>query len=285
MYVSHSAVHSGPKDSASLALLNNSRGIDISRCPYFNFHRLPAASLSLQSPPPPSVPFHVAQRARWSRGRRVRGDICHQRCMTVEDPRWKSTGQARSPPPIDLHLPDTVTDRANQPMTAPETARHSFTGETRWDESDWLTVCHRAAGAFPKSISAWQDSGVCVGGGGWRGARDARVCICVRVGGRPQTNCPLLLLTVWVTKRQAGRSSSGGLVHVVGRLGEVKATNRREAVRGGCQATIKEHTHTHTLTLALILSHAFSRGSPLRSDPSRSLLSPCHYSNTACHRR
>lgn len=38
--------------------------------------------------------------------------------------------------PIDLHLPDTVTDRANQPIMALEMDRHSFLGEMRWDESD-----------------------------------------------------------------------------------------------------------------------------------------------------
>lgn len=38
--------------------------------------------------------------------------------------------------PIDLHLPDTVTDGANQPIMALETDRHSFTGEMGWDEFD-----------------------------------------------------------------------------------------------------------------------------------------------------
>lgn len=47
---------------------------------------------------------------------------------------------------------DTVTDRANQPIMALETDRHSFTGEMGWDEFDWLTDCHRAAGALQNSL-------------------------------------------------------------------------------------------------------------------------------------
>lgn len=77
----------------------------------------------------------------------ILGDICHQQCMTVE----KSVKIYRAlywMVPIDLHLPDTVTDRANQPITALETHRHSFTGEMGWDEIDWLTDCHWATGAL-----------------------------------------------------------------------------------------------------------------------------------------
>lgn len=78
-------------------------------------------------------------------------DICHQQCMTVE----KSVEIYRAlywMVPIDLHLPDTVTDTANQPIMALETDRHSFTGEMRWDEFDWLTDCHWATGALQNHL-------------------------------------------------------------------------------------------------------------------------------------
>lgn len=89
--------------------------------------------------------LHVTQKL--TEAGSILGDICHQQCMTVE----KSVKIYRAPywmVPIDLHLPDTVSDRANQPITAPETNRHSFTGEMGWDEFDWLTDCHRATGAL-----------------------------------------------------------------------------------------------------------------------------------------
>lgn len=58
--------------------------------------------------------------------------ICQQQCMTVEESFYIYRALYRMLP-IDLHLPDTVTDRANQPIMALETDRHSFTGEMRWD--------------------------------------------------------------------------------------------------------------------------------------------------------
>lgn len=65
---------------------------------------------------------------------------------------FKSTGLCTEWFLLIYILPDTVTDRANQPITALETDRHSFTGEMGWDEFDWLADCHRAAGALQNHL-------------------------------------------------------------------------------------------------------------------------------------
>lgn len=57
-----------------------------------------------------------------------------------------SMGLLDSMVPIDLHLPDTVTDRASKPITALETDRHSF---YRWDEVGWVWLIDRL------SLSHW----------------------------------------------------------------------------------------------------------------------------------
>lgn len=60
----------------------------------------------------------------------VLGGVCQRRCVTVEE----SLQICRTPSstlPIDLHLPDTVTDGAHWPIAALETDRRSFTGEMR----------------------------------------------------------------------------------------------------------------------------------------------------------
>lgn len=62
--------------------------------------------------------------------------------------------------PIDLHLPDTVTDTANQPIMALEMDRHSFTGEMSRHEFDWLTDCHRATGASQNPAPAQRESNI-----------------------------------------------------------------------------------------------------------------------------
>lgn len=49
-------------------------------------------------------------------------------------------GALYSVAPIDLHLPDTVTDRASQPIMAQETDRLSF---YRWDEVGWPWLMDR----------------------------------------------------------------------------------------------------------------------------------------------
>ena len=83
--------------------------------------------------------LHVTQKL--TEAGSIFGDICHQQCMTVEKS-VKIYSALYWMVPIDLHLPDTVTDRANQPIMALETDRHSFIGEMGWDEFDWLTDCH-----------------------------------------------------------------------------------------------------------------------------------------------
>lgn len=206
--------------------------------------------------------------------------------------------------PIDLHLPDTVTDTANQPIMALEMDRHSFTGEMSRHEFDWLTDCHRATGASQNPAPAQRESNImavyeCVHADA---SEWVRMCLRGQVVSFIQiTHHTLSVVTGIESDCQLGPA-------LIFKDGRNWITSQTETLTESCQARIIYSPHPYItskvllpfayifiqspskpvllllMSLSLTFSTALSHISPLHHVVQCGI-QQCHYSNTACQCR